>query len=130
VPVYQYACTDCGQDLEVRQSFTDDALTVCPACEGRLRKVLSAVGVVFKGSGFYRTDSRNGSSKPGGDAGADGKSSAEGTGSQEAGTSGKSGASESATGEKSTGSDKAGSDKKPAASDKSGSTRPTTKTSA
>ena len=74
MPVYQYACTDCGSRLEVRQSFTDDALTVCPQCEGRLRKVLSAVGVVFKGSGFYRTDSRksavssegsgNGSSTP------------------------------------------------------------------
>lgn len=58
MPVYQYACTDCGEQLEVRQSFTDDSLTVCPACSGRLRKVLSAVGVVFKGSGFYRTDSR------------------------------------------------------------------------
>jgi putative FmdB family regulatory protein len=58
VPVYQYACTECGEQLEVRQSFTDDALTVCPVCAGRLRKVLSAVGVVFKGSGFYRTDSR------------------------------------------------------------------------
>jgi putative FmdB family regulatory protein len=58
VPVYQYACTECGSELEVRQSFTDDALTDCPTCEGRLRKVLSAVGVVFKGSGFYRTDSR------------------------------------------------------------------------
>jgi len=59
VPVYQYACTQCSEQLEARQSFTDDALTVCPACEGRLRKVLSAVGVVFKGSGFYRTDSRS-----------------------------------------------------------------------
>ena len=58
MPVYQYACTECGEQLEVRQSFTDDALTVCPSCSGRLRKVLSAVGVVFKGSGFYRTDSR------------------------------------------------------------------------
>jgi putative FmdB family regulatory protein len=58
VPVYQYACTECGEQLEVRQSFTDSALTECPACEGRLRKVLNAVGVVFKGSGFYRTDSR------------------------------------------------------------------------
>jgi putative FmdB family regulatory protein len=62
VPVYQYACTECGEQLEVRQTFTDDALTVCPACEGRLRKVLHAVGVVFKGSGFYRTDSRAASS--------------------------------------------------------------------
>jgi putative FmdB family regulatory protein len=58
VPTYQYACTDCGEQLEVVQKFTDNALTVCPACDGRLRKVFSAVGVVFKGSGFYRTDSR------------------------------------------------------------------------
>ncbi|MFI7067807.1 FmdB family zinc ribbon protein [Kribbella sp. NPDC050124] len=58
MPTYQYQCTDCGEALEVRQSFTDDALTVCPACQGTLRKVFNAVGVVFKGSGFYRTDSR------------------------------------------------------------------------
>lgn len=63
MPTYQYACTDCGQPLEVVQRFTDDALTTCPNCGGRLRKVFSAVGVVFKGSGFYRNDSRsNGSS--------------------------------------------------------------------
>jgi putative FmdB family regulatory protein len=60
VPTYQYACTECGHELEAVQSFTDDALTVCPQCGGRLRKVFSAVGVVFKGSGFYRTDSRTG----------------------------------------------------------------------
>ena len=58
MPTYQYRCTDCGHELEEFQSFTDDALTVCPACGGRLRKVFNAVGVVFKGSGFYRTDSR------------------------------------------------------------------------
>jgi putative FmdB family regulatory protein len=58
VPTYQYACTECDAQLEVRQSFTDDALTVCPTCEGRLRKIFNAVGVVFKGSGFYKTDSR------------------------------------------------------------------------
>jgi putative FmdB family regulatory protein len=58
VPRYQYVCTACGERLEVVQKFTDDALTVCPACQGRLRKVFSAVGVVFKGSGFYRNDSR------------------------------------------------------------------------
>lgn len=58
MPTYQYQCTDCGEALEVHQSFADDALTVCPACQGRLRKVFNAVGVVFKGSGFYRTDSR------------------------------------------------------------------------
>jgi putative FmdB family regulatory protein len=60
VPTYQYACTECGEQLEVVQKFTDDALTECPACDGRLRKVFSPVGVVFKGSGFYRTDSRDG----------------------------------------------------------------------
>ncbi len=60
MPVYEYACTECGERLEVRQSFTDAALTECPVCSGRLRKVLSPVGVVFKGSGFYRTDSRAG----------------------------------------------------------------------
>src|SRR3954447_13049569 len=58
MPTYQYACTSCGERLEVVQKFSDDPLTSCPVCEGRLRKVFSAVGVVFKGSGFYRTDSR------------------------------------------------------------------------
>ena len=62
VPTYQYACTECGHAFEQVQSFSDDALTECPVCSGRLRKVFNAVGVVFKGSGFYRTDSRtNGS---------------------------------------------------------------------
>jgi putative FmdB family regulatory protein len=60
VPTYQYACTECDHAFEQVQSFTDDALTVCPQCQGRLRKVFNAVGVVFKGSGFYRTDSRAG----------------------------------------------------------------------
>ena len=59
MPTYQYQCTDCGAALEVQQSFSDDALTVCPRCDGKLRKVFNAVGVVFKGSGFYRTDSRS-----------------------------------------------------------------------
>jgi putative FmdB family regulatory protein len=58
VPTYQYACRECGERLEAVQKFTDEPLTVCPSCQGRLRKVFSAVGVVFKGSGFYRTDSR------------------------------------------------------------------------
>lgn len=62
MPTYQYACTSCGHELEAVQSFSDAALTVCPECEGSLRKVFSAVGIVFKGSGFYRTDSRNGAS--------------------------------------------------------------------
>jgi len=58
VPTYQYQCTDCGEALEIHQSFSDDTLTECPACRGNLRKVFNAVGVVFKGSGFYRNDSR------------------------------------------------------------------------
>ena len=62
MPTYQYQCKDCGEALEVVQKFTDDALTVCPNCQGELRKVFSAVGIVFKGSGFYRTDSRASSS--------------------------------------------------------------------
>jgi putative FmdB family regulatory protein len=70
VPTYQYACTACGEELEAVQSFTDAALTECPACGGALRKVFSAVGVVFKGSGFYKTDSRKGTGdKPTGDKG-------------------------------------------------------------
>ena len=62
MPTYQYACTECDHAFEQVQSFSDDALTVCPQCQGRLRKLFNAVGVVFKGSGFYRTDSRSGSS--------------------------------------------------------------------
>ncbi len=58
MPTYQYRCTACGTDLEAVQKFTDPALTDCPECDGDLRKVYSAVGVVFKGSGFYATDSR------------------------------------------------------------------------
>ena len=58
MPTYQYACTECGHAFEQFQSFSDDALTECPECQGRLRKLYNAVGVVFKGSGFYRTDSR------------------------------------------------------------------------
>jgi putative FmdB family regulatory protein len=61
VPTYQYTCTDCGEPVEAVQKFTDAPLSVCAACGGRLRKVFSPVGIVFKGSGFYRTDSRNGS---------------------------------------------------------------------
>jgi putative FmdB family regulatory protein len=64
MPTYQYACTECGHAFEQFQSFSEDALTVCPVCDGRLRKLFNAVGVVFKGSGFYRTDSRSGSSSP------------------------------------------------------------------
>jgi len=61
VPTYQYACTECGERTEVVQKFSDNPLTDCAVCDGRLRKVFSPVGIVFKGSGFYRTDSRSSS---------------------------------------------------------------------
>jgi putative FmdB family regulatory protein len=63
VPTYQYACTSCGEQLEAVQRFSDDPLTACPACGGTLRKIFSPVGIVFKGSGFYRTDSRKPAAK-------------------------------------------------------------------
>ncbi|RNI23883.1 FmdB family zinc ribbon protein [Flexivirga caeni] len=63
MPTYAYACKDCGHSFDVQQSFSDDALTVCPECGGQLRKQFGAVGVVFKGSGFYKTDSRDAGTK-------------------------------------------------------------------
>ena len=62
MPTYDYRCKDCGHEFEIHQSFSEDALTVCPNCQGDLRKVFSAVGISFKGSGFYKTDSRSGGS--------------------------------------------------------------------
>ncbi|GAB3742422.1 FmdB family zinc ribbon protein [Microlunatus parietis] len=80
MPTYQYRCTACTNELEIVQKFTDSPLTTCPECSGSLRKVFNAVGVVFKGSGFYRTDSRS-----------DGKSGGSGTKSEAAsGSSGES----------------------------------------
>lgn len=62
MPTYSYACTECDNRFDIVQSFTDDTLTVCPECSGKLRKLFNSVGIVFKGSGFYRTDSRGGGS--------------------------------------------------------------------
>ena len=95
MPTYQYACTECGHAFEQFQSFSDDALTVCPECDGRLRKVFNAVGVVFKGSGFYRTDSRtSGAASSSGSSGSSGDSSSSGSSSSgspdSSGSSGKS----------------------------------------
>lgn len=59
MPTYSYRCTECGNAFDIQQAFTDDSLTVCPSCGGKLRKLFSAVGVTFNGSGFYRTDSRS-----------------------------------------------------------------------
>ncbi len=82
MPTYEYACTECGEHVEVVQSMSDAPLTTCPVCGGRLRKVFAPIGVVFKGSGFYRTDSR---AKPApadaksGKSGKDGKDGKDGT---------------------------------------------------
>ena len=92
MPTYQYACkeTACGHRFEAVQSFSDDAITVCPVCEGQVRKVFSAVGVVFKGSGFYRTDSRETAKSANGSASKD-------SGSKDSGSNGSSGSSEKKT---------------------------------
>ena len=88
MPTYQYACTECGEQLEMVQKFSDDPLTACPACSGRLRKIFSPVGIVFKGSGFYRTDSR--ASNGAKDGAKDGKTTeAASSGSQSEGSGGK-----------------------------------------
>ncbi len=97
MPTYQYQCTECGSGLEAVQKFTDEPLTTCPDCQGRLRKVFSAVGVVFKGSGFYRTDSRSSSSSSVGSGSSSSSSSTSSSGSSSgsssSGSSGSSGSS-------------------------------------
>lgn len=79
MPTYQYACRDCGNHFEQVQAFSDPSLTTCPSCSGNLRKVYGSVGVVFKGSGFYRTDSRSGSSSLPADTKSDSSSTAHAT---------------------------------------------------
>lgn len=64
MPTYSYRCTECDNAFDIQQAFTDDSLTVCPTCGGKLRKLFSAVGVTFNGSGFYRTDSKAGAGSP------------------------------------------------------------------
>ena len=106
MPTYQYVCTECGGQLEAVQKFTDEALTVHDDCGGRLRKVFSPVGIVFKGSGFYRTDSRKSdssasvpsASKPGSDSAASSSSG------DSSGSSSKSGGDSSASSSSSAGS--------------------------
>ena len=105
MPTYSYACTECDDRFDVVQSFTDDTLTTCDKCSGRLRKLFNSVGVVFKGSGFYRTDSRESGKK---------SSSSNGSSSKDSGSSEKSSDSSSK-------SDKSGSSDKSASSDKSSS---------
>ena len=105
MPTYQYACKEpaCGHRFEAVQSFSDDPIAICPVCEGQVRKVFSAVGVVFKGSGFYRTDSRenakssNGSSPNGSSSNGSGEKKSEAASSSSSGESSGSGTSGSAS---------------------------------
>jgi putative FmdB family regulatory protein len=114
VPTYSYACTECDDRFDVVQAFSDDTLTTCEKCSGRLRKLFNSVGVVFKGSGFYRTDSRESNKKP---------AAANGSSAKDSGSGEKSGASESSgSSEKKSGSDNKSSDK---SSDKSSSSSST-----
>ena len=106
MPTYQYACTECDHRFEAVQAFTDDSLTVCPVCGGPLRKVYGSVGVVFKGSGFYRTDSRAGA-----------KSTVNGSGDKSAGSD----KSADKSGEKSTSGDKTGTKAAASSKDSGGS---------
>ncbi len=107
MPTYSYACQECGHAFDIRQSFTDDALTVCPSCgEPRLRKVIHPVGIAFKGSGFYKTDSRASSKGASTSSAGDKKDTASATSSSSSDTSGSSssGSSTSSTGSSSNGS--------------------------
>ncbi len=113
MPTYAYACTECDHRFEAVQSFSDDSLTVCPECGGRLRKVFNAVGIVFKGGGFYRTDSRSGSSATSG-----------------AGSSSGSGASSSSDGGSAASTEKSGSSETSGSSGSSSSGKPSTGSSA
>jgi putative FmdB family regulatory protein len=105
VPTYSYACTECDNRFDAVQAFTDDSLTTCDKCSGRLRKLFNSVGVVFKGSGFYRTDSRE-SAKSSSDGSATSSSSSDTNGSS---SSEKSGASEKSSGSSDKSSDSASS---------------------
>ncbi|MFD7242409.1 FmdB family zinc ribbon protein [Streptomyces massasporeus] len=97
MPTYQYQCTECGEGLEAVQKFTDDALTECPNCKGRLKKVFSAVGIVFKGSGFYRNDSRGSSSSSSPAAAKSSSTSSSGSSSSDSGSSSSGSGSSSST---------------------------------
>ncbi len=122
MPTYEYACKSCGQHLEVVQSFSDDALTTCPSCAGALRKVFGNIGISFKGTGFYKNDSR--SSTRSGLAGAsseNGNGSSSESGSSDSGSTG-SGSSESGPAAKET--PASTKESSPAAKDSGGASKP------
>jgi putative FmdB family regulatory protein len=103
MPVYEYRCRDCGHEFEIQQSMSEDALTECPSCGGDLRKVFSPVGIAFKGSGFYKTDSgsrsksSSDSSKDGGSSTSDSSSSGDSPKKESSSSSASSGTSGSST---------------------------------
>ena len=121
MPTYSYRCTECGNAFDIHQAFSDDALTVCEVCGGRLRKLFNTIGVTFNGSGFYRTDSRAGGSGTGSDASGSG-SSESGSGSSDSG----SGSSKSGSGSSGSGSGSSGS----GSGSGSGSSKPATSSAA
>ena len=111
MPTYQYACTECGHQLEAVQSFSDAALTECPNCQGKLRKMFNSVGIVFKGSGFYRNDSRPGANSEksagnGGDSAAKPAAAGDSSSSSTSSGSGSSGSESSGSGSSGSGSSK------------------------
>ncbi|MCS5732759.1 FmdB family zinc ribbon protein [Herbiconiux daphne] len=121
MPTYSYRCTECDNAFDIQQAFTDDTLTVCPVCGGKLRKVFSPVGVTFNGSGFYRTDSRAGQKSGSGSGG----SGSGGSGAASSDSSSSSGGSGSGSGS----SDSSGSKSTPASSPAPAKTSPSTSSS-
>jgi putative FmdB family regulatory protein len=96
MPLYEYRCRDCGHQFEIQQSLSDDTLSECPACAGALRKVFSPVGIAFKGSGFYKTDSRSSTGSGGGSSSSSGGG--EGSDSPPSGSDASSGGSDTSSG--------------------------------
>lgn len=98
MPTYSYRCTECDNAFDIHQAFTDDTLEVCEVCGGRLRKLFNTIGVTFNGSGFYRTDSREGAGAPTGGSGSGGGSSSSDSSGSSSGSSGTSGTGSSGSG--------------------------------
>ena len=109
MPTYEYRCKDCGEHLEVQQSFRDDPLTECPTCSGTLKKVFQPVGIAFKGTGFYKNDARSGSSKSTSSAGASSSSESSSNGSSDGGSSSSGSSDSSSSGSSSTAGSSSGS---------------------
>ncbi|MEJ1231082.1 MAG: FmdB family zinc ribbon protein [Galbitalea sp.] len=124
MPTYSYKCTECGTAFDIQQAFTDDSLTVCPNCGGKLRKVFTAVGVTFNGSGFYRTDSRAAAKSSPGGSGGSSDSGSSGAKSSDSASSGSSSSGSSGSGSSGSGSSGSGSKPSPAPSSSPASSTP------